>query len=88
MKSVRLVEQVAGRDGRERAVRLTRRGKTLLPKLEVRWRATNAAAEELDHELSERLTQCVEEAIAALEARPFRQRIRASEQRLMRKGSK
>jgi DNA-binding MarR family transcriptional regulator len=88
MKNVRLVEQVAGSDGRERAVRLTRRGKALLPKLEVRWRATNAAAEELDHELSERLTECVEEAIAALEARPFKQRIRASEQRLMRKASK
>jgi DNA-binding MarR family transcriptional regulator len=88
MKNARLVEQVAGSDGRERAVRLTRRGKALLPKLEVRWRATNAAAEELDHELSERLTECVEEAIAALEARPFKQRIRASEQRLMRKASK
>ena len=50
MKNARLVEQVAGSDGRERAVRLTRRGKALLPKLEVRWRATNAAAEELDHE--------------------------------------
>jgi Mn-dependent DtxR family transcriptional regulator len=88
MKNVRLVEQVAGSDGRERAVRLTRRGKALLPKLEVRWRATNAAAEELDHELSERLTEGVEEAIAALEARPFKQRIRASEQRLMRKASR
>ena len=88
MKNVRLVEQVDGSDGRERAVRLTRRGKALLPKLEVRWRATNAAAEELDHELSERLTAGVEEAIAALEARPFKQRIRASEQRLMRKAAK
>jgi DNA-binding MarR family transcriptional regulator len=88
MKNVGLVEQVSGNDGRERAVKLTRRGKALLPKLEVRWRATNAAAEELDHELSERLTDCVEEAIAALEARPFKQRIRASEQRILRKASK
>lgn len=88
MKNVGLVEQVSGNDGRERAVKLTRRGKALLPKLEVRWHATNAAAEELDHELSERLTNCVEEAIAALEARPFRQRIRASEQRILRKASK
>jgi DNA-binding MarR family transcriptional regulator len=84
MKRAGLVEQVSGRDGRERAVKLTRRGRALLPKLEVRWAATNAAARELDRELSKRLTECVEEAIAALEARPFRQRIRASENRLAR----
>jgi DNA-binding MarR family transcriptional regulator len=90
MKQMGLVEQAGAKDGdaRERAVRLTRRGKALLPKLEVRWRATNAAAEELDKELSQRLTVCVEEAIAALEARPFKQRIRTNEQRLLRKASK
>ena len=88
MKNAGLVEQVGATDARERAIRLTRRGKALLPKLEVRWRATNAAAEELEHELSERLTRSVEDAIAALEARSFKQRIRANEQRLLRKASK
>lgn len=88
MKNAGLVEQVGASDARERAVRLTRRGKALMPKLEMRWRATNAAAEELDHELSDRLTHCVEEAITALEARSFKQRIRSNEQRLLRKASK
>lgn len=84
MKRSGLVEQAVGADARERAVRLTRRGKSLLPKLEARWRATNAAARELDTELSSRLSQCVEEAIASLEARPFRERIRARERRLLK----
>jgi MarR family transcriptional regulator, organic hydroperoxide resistance regulator len=84
MKRSGLVEQVDRTDARERAIRLTRKGKALLPKLEARWRATNIAAQELDAELSSRLTQCVEEAIAALEARPFRDRIRARERRLIK----
>ncbi len=84
MKNAGLVEQAGAKDARERAVRLTRRGKALLPSLEVRWRATNAAAAELDRELSERLTRCVDDAIAALEARPFKQRIRSNERRLLK----
>ena len=83
-----LVETAQGADGRERAIRLSRRGKALLPKLQVRWQATNAAADELDRELSQRLTRCVEEAIAALQTRSFKQRIRANEQRLLRKVSR
>jgi DNA-binding MarR family transcriptional regulator len=88
MKQLKLVETAQGADGRERAIRLSRRGKALLPKLQVRWEATNAAADELDRELSQRLTRCVEEAIAALQTRSFKQRIRANEQRLLRKVSR
>ncbi len=88
MKRAGLVEQVSGVDGRERAVKLTRRGRASLPKLEVRWVATNAAAQALDRELSKRLTECVEEAIAALEARPFRDRVREREGRLARRSMK
>lgn len=84
MKRGGLVEQVDRTDARERAIRLTRKGKAMLPKLEARWRATNFAAQELDAELSSRLSQCVEEAIAALETRPFRERIRARERRLLK----
>lgn len=84
MKQAGLLEQVPGKDGRERAVRLTRRGRAMLPKLEQRWHATNEAARELDAELSKRLGRVVEEAIAALEAKPFKERIRATERRLMR----
>ncbi|HWK75971.1 MAG TPA: MarR family transcriptional regulator [Povalibacter sp.] len=85
MKAAGIVRQIAGQDGRERVVQLTRHGKALLPKLEARWTATNAAAEELDRELSSRLTHTLEEAIAALEARSFKQRIRANEARIARK---
>jgi DNA-binding MarR family transcriptional regulator len=84
MKAAGIIDKVAGEDGRERAVKLTRRGKALLPRLQVRWAATNAAADELDRELSTRLTECIEEAIAALEARPFKQRIRSNETRIAR----
>jgi DNA-binding MarR family transcriptional regulator len=85
MKADGLVTQATGADGRERVVALSRRGKAMLPRLKARWEATNAAAEELDAELSVRLTECIEEAIAALEARPFKERIAASEARLKRK---
>lgn len=88
MRQAGLVDQVPGRDARERAVRLTRRGRALLPKLEQRWIATNEAARELDAELSQRLSDVLEEAIAALEARPFKERIRTSERRIARGRSK
>lgn len=87
MKADGLVSLTAAADARERLVKLTRRGKALLPKVQRHWAATNAAAEELDRELSARLSECVEEAIAALEARSFKQRVRSSEARLARKVS-
>lgn len=85
MRTDGLVDVEAGTDGRERVVSLSRRGQALLPKLESHWEATNAAAAELDAELSARLTQCVEEAIAALESRSFKARIHAKQQLIARR---
>ena len=79
MRAAGLVVDAQAEDGRERTVKLSRRGSALLPRLRERWAATNTAAEQLDHELSQRLSACVEEAIAALEAKPFKERIRAVE---------
>jgi DNA-binding MarR family transcriptional regulator len=88
MKADGIVSLTASTDGRERAVKLTRRGKALLPKVELHWSATNAAADELDRELSARLSQCVEEAISALETKPFKQRIHKNATRLARRVSR
>lgn len=62
-------------DGRQRLVRLSDGGRALLPQLQQHWQATTAAAEQLDAELSGPLSRALEEAIAALEARPFDVRI-------------
>jgi DNA-binding MarR family transcriptional regulator len=62
-------------DGRARRARLTERSRAMLPRLERQWAATNAAADQLDEELSSSLRTAVTEAIAALERVPFRVRI-------------
>jgi DNA-binding MarR family transcriptional regulator len=63
-------------DGRERRVALTPAAKALLPALGRQWAATNAAAAALEAELSASLTGVLLEAAAALERRPFAERIR------------
>lgn len=75
MKPKRLVRTVRGLDARVQTVALTTRGKRLLPLLEVHWAATEAAAATLERELSAPLGAVVEQAIEALERRPFRSRI-------------
>jgi len=71
-----LVKLAPGSDARERIVMLSAAGKALVPELERRWAATNEAARALDAELSQPLSAVVQEAIAALERRPFAERIR------------
>ena len=51
---------------------------TLLPQLQVCWAATARAAASLDAELAFPLSQCLAEAIAALQATPYIERIRAA----------
>jgi DNA-binding MarR family transcriptional regulator len=72
-----LVALRPGTDGRERIVDLTPRARALLPALERRWQATNAAAAQLDAELSAPLSGLLLETIAALEHKPFGERIAA-----------
>lgn len=72
-------------DGRQRVVRLSDGGRALLPRLQQHWRATAAAAERLDAELAAPLSLALEEAIAALEAKPFD--VRIAEARAVRTGA-
>jgi DNA-binding MarR family transcriptional regulator len=72
-----LVVLTAGDDARRRMVTLTEAARTLLPTLDREWLATTAAARELDAELPYPLSRLVGEALAALRARPMRERIAA-----------
>lgn len=76
MKKDGLVTVEPGEDGRQRLVRLSAHGKSVLPALETCWAATKAAADDLDAQLATPLSACLSEAIAALEAKPFLERIR------------
>jgi DNA-binding MarR family transcriptional regulator len=78
MKKEGLVDVVAGQDGRQRLVALSEAGRALLPRLERCWAATSAAAANLDAELDHPLSATLAQAIAALQSRPFLERIRAA----------
>jgi DNA-binding MarR family transcriptional regulator len=73
-----LVRFEAGGDARERIVALTPTAKGMIPKLQLHWQATNAAAHMLDTELSMPLSDLLREAIEALDRAPFAQRIAAA----------
>ena len=81
MKRLKLVRVTRGRDARVRQVAMSADAQRLLPMLEIHWAATDAAAESLDEELSASLRSVIEEAIAALDRRPFRTRIKAQVRR-------
>ena len=72
-----LVEVERGTDKRHQVVSLTTRATAMIPTLEEMWQVVKEAADELDAEVAYPLTQVVEEAIAALECRPFGGRIAA-----------
>lgn len=72
-----LVESAPGRDARTRVVRLTGRGRDLVPFLEAEWRATEAAVAELDAEVPYPLAQVVADLRAALARRGFAERVAA-----------
>ncbi|QRN99641.1 MarR family transcriptional regulator [Archangium violaceum] len=69
-------------DRRERLVRLTDAGRELLPRLQACWRATAGAAADLDAELPTPLSLTLETAIAALEVKPFGERIAEARARM------
>ena len=70
-----LVAVRPGRDRRERLVKLTAKGRALQSKVQSQWLFTTRAAEGFDRELSASLSTLLQEAIAALQNRPFRERI-------------
>lgn len=75
MASEGLVALTPGVDARERIVVLTAKSEALVPALRRQWTATNAAAAELDAELSAPLAEILREAISALGQRSFGERI-------------
>jgi DNA-binding MarR family transcriptional regulator len=70
-----LVVLEPGADARQRIVQLTPKARALLPTIETEWAATVAAMRELDAELPTPLATLLAELRAALERRPFRERI-------------
>jgi len=70
-----LVSESGPVDGRQRLIRLSPRGRAMLPKLQECWKATQMAADNLDASLSRPLSQSLAEAIAVLEAESFGHRI-------------
>jgi DNA-binding MarR family transcriptional regulator len=64
-----------GEDARQRVVHLTLKARALLPKIDAEWAATSSAAVELDAELPYPLADLVPAIAAALDQRPFRQRM-------------
>ncbi|MEY2504691.1 MAG: hypothetical protein QOG27_971, partial [Verrucomicrobiota bacterium] len=72
-----MVKLAPGPDGRERIVAPTRALNAILPRLERHWAATNAAAAELEAELSHPLAATLHAAVEALDRRSFAERARA-----------
>jgi len=71
-----LVAQASPTDARQKLLRLSAQGERLLPQLQACWRATAAAADDLDRELPHPLSATLASAIDALERRSFGERIR------------
>ena len=70
--------QTGAADGRQKLIGLSAHGRALLPQLEQLWAATAAAAASVEAELDHPLSATIEQAIAALAAKPFGERIRAA----------
>jgi MarR family transcriptional regulator, organic hydroperoxide resistance regulator len=71
-----IIETAPSDDGRQKLLRLSDKGRAMAEDLERGWAATAGAADSLDRELLTPLTGVVAEAIKALEARSFDERIR------------
>jgi DNA-binding MarR family transcriptional regulator len=77
-----LVELRPGNDARERIVALSAKAEAMIPALQRQWAATNAAADELDAELSAPISRIAAEAIEALTSLPFGERIKRAAEAL------
>jgi len=78
MRRSDLVEPAEDTDGRTRRVRLSERGRELLPFLRAEWRATEATIRDLEAEIPYPLSQVVTDIHAALARRSFRARLDAN----------
>jgi DNA-binding MarR family transcriptional regulator len=79
-----LVSESGPVDGRQRLIRLSPRGRAMLPRLRECWQATQMAADNLDTSLLRPLSQSLDEAIAALDADSFASRIAKARTQLPR----
>ena len=70
-----LVSESGPVDGRQRLIRLSPRGRAMLPRLRDCWQATQMAADSLDASLPQPLSQSLDEAISALDGESFGKRI-------------
>jgi len=70
-----LLAMSSGADARERIVALTPAAVAMLPELKTRWAATEAAARTLDEDLGQSFGAVLTQVLAALEQRPFLDRI-------------
>jgi len=77
MRTAGFVESTAGTDSRTRLVELTERAREVVPFLAAEWRATEAALLELEREVPYALSRAVLDVGAALDVRPFAERLRA-----------
>lgn len=77
MKAAGLVEVTPGPDARSKRVSLTPAATAMADKLAAEWRATEAAAEELEAELPYPLSRVVTDIEEALSRRSFHDRIAA-----------
>jgi DNA-binding MarR family transcriptional regulator len=75
-------------DARQRLVRLTKKGRELLPRLQSCWAATTLAADSLDQDLPAPLSEALAGAIAALRDQSFDQRILKARTRLAKEKKK
>lgn len=85
MIKVGLVSSRPGKtDARQRMIRLTAKGRKVIPELKLCWRATTIATENLNADLSTPLSDAIEHAIEALERKPFDKRIAEAREQLSR----
>jgi MarR family transcriptional regulator, organic hydroperoxide resistance regulator len=70
-----IVTAKAGADGRQRLIRFTDAGRDLLPGVQACWQATALAAATFDDDLGMSFSGVLDKLTAALEAKPFGERI-------------
>lgn len=70
-----IVSEPGTDDSRQRQIRLSPRGRAMLPKLRDCWKATQMAADSLDASLPLPLSQSLDEAIKALSEESFGSRV-------------
>ena len=75
MRSAGLVDSTPGDDARSRQVSLTEKGAAIAPLLSAEWAATEAALATLDAELPCSLAALADDLTAALDRRPFADRV-------------